>query len=189
VGLAVLAGAGVWWWRRTSGHRRLLFLGLGFILMPYLLMYSARAAWPYDTQVRFWSRYNVFPQLGVALVVCAGLAYRTKETEDSEQTDELSRRQFVQMRWLIAILFVVQLPHAVVGSPKYEPRQMEILRQVEEVDARCQAHHISRKLARAVLQPLPVPNSYEEANVWLFLRGSDDPRPMSEAEARQILQP
>jgi hypothetical protein len=187
VGLAVLAVAAVWWWRRAAGHRRLLVLGLGFILMAYLLMFGVRAEWPYD-RLRFWSRYHVFPQLGVALIVCAGLA-RPGERGELEATDRLSRRQVWTVGLLIAALIVVQLPHGVLGSPPNDPWQREGLRQIEDMDARCRAHHISRDLARKVLPRLHVSGSDDTFNGWNFLRGSDDPHPIPEEEARRLLQP
>jgi len=187
VGLAVLTGAGVWGWPRLS-QRRLLILGLGFILLNYVLIYGARAAWLYATEdgqgLRFWSRYNVFPQLGVALVVCAGLAGRQ---DFSSGSDQLSRGQLWGIGWLIPALLILQLPHGLLGSPVYDPEQREVLRRVEEMDARCRAQHIAPEMARAVLEPLPVPGGGH--NAWSFLRGSDDPRPLTEAEAWRLLHP
>lgn len=179
VGVLLSAGVGVWWWRRAPA-RRLLILGLGFILVSYLLTYSARAAWSYETQLRYWSRYSVFPQLGVAFVLCGGLAGRR------ETTDRLSRREIWTLGWIVAILLVVQLPRGLIGTP-YNLKQMVVLRRVEEVDALCRRHAIGAEDARAAVKKLP--GLIGDDDAWILLRGSDHARPMSEDEVRQLLQP
>lgn len=189
-GLILLTVAGVWWWRRAPA-RGLVVLGLGFILANYLLIYGARADWPYEPQLRHWSRYNVFPQLGVALIVCAGLPRWQDGMRRRDQPGHFSKDRIRTLTRWILVLFVLQLPRGLIGTPMPDPRQPEVLRQVEDMDARCRAYHITSETARRVLEPLPMPNGGEGAggNAWSLLRGSDDPHPLSDAEARRLLQP
>src|SRR5262249_21804838 len=63
--LAGLLGVGIWWWRRAP-HRRLLVLGLAFIIFSYGLIYGVRSSWPYEGMV-LWSRYQVCAHLGLVL--------------------------------------------------------------------------------------------------------------------------
>jgi hypothetical protein len=186
-GLVVLIGAGVWWWRRAP-TRRLVILGLAFILASDLLIYSARAAWSYS-QVSSWSRYNLFPQLGMALIVCGGLRRGLDRETPPNQPARLSRKQLGRIGWLLLVLFVLQLPHGIIGSPEYEPRQREVFQMVEDMDARCRAYHISAATARRVLDKVVMPGGSDGDNAWYFLRGSDDPRPLSDEEARRLLLP
>jgi hypothetical protein len=178
--LLLLAVGGVWWWRRVP-DRRLLVLGLGFILTNYLLIYGARAGWSYATQLFGWSRYNVFPQLGVALIVCAGLP------RGRSAPDGLTRNQVRSFGWLVAALFVLQLPRGIIGTHAADPALRTVLQQVEVMDARCRAHRIDAATARSVLKPLPLPGGHGNENAWSFLRGSDDPQPLTETEVRRLL--
>src|SRR6185312_11756620 len=62
--------------------------------------------------------------------------------------------------------------------------QQAVLRRIEEVDAVCREHHISAAAARQVLGKLDIPCSFEVIDGWEFLRGSDDPRPLSPVATR-----
>ncbi|HEV3146578.1 MAG TPA: hypothetical protein VGZ47_22005 [Gemmataceae bacterium] len=181
-GLVVLAAAGVWWWRRTVDHR-LFVLGLGFILTSYLLIYSARAGWEYS-QIRHWSRYNIFAQLGLALIVCNG----SKRFPALDRTGRLSRREMAIIAWLAAILFAINLPRGYIGTPAADLEQAKVFQRLDEIEARCRAHHISAADARKVLDQMEMPGGGCD-NPWRFLRGSDDPVPHTEAETRRLLQP
>jgi hypothetical protein len=58
---------------RCSDRPILLLLGCAFVIMPYALMLPFRAWVQYDTFLE-WTRYQLFPQIGFALVVCSVLA-------------------------------------------------------------------------------------------------------------------
>jgi hypothetical protein len=71
--------------------------------------------------------------------------------------------------------------------------QVETMRRIEAVDALCREHHIDAAVARRVLGPIRMTydaagDPQNESN-WQFLRGSRDPRSISDEEARRILQP
>jgi hypothetical protein len=173
--LILLAGAAAWWWRRAS-RPRLLLLGLGFILSSYWLIYSARAEWSYEDQMVTWTRYNLLPQLGLALFLSGGL-----------MPVVLTRWRMGTLLLAMVGLLVIQFPRVIRLTPAYDPDQGRLFERVREVDARCRAYHISAATARQVLQPLPMPWWDDEANGWIFLRGSETPRDMSPEEARRLL--
>lgn len=175
-GLLVLAGGAAWWWRRAP-RPRLLLLGLGFILSSYWLIYSARAEWSYEDQMVSWTRYNLFPQLGLALFIAGGLAHGS-----------LTRQRLRGLVLLTAGLLVIQFPRAQVVAAAYDPSERHLFERIREVDARCRAYHISAATARGeVLEPLPVPWWDERANGWVMLRGSDSPRDIDPGEVRRLL--
>jgi hypothetical protein len=174
--LALLATATLWWWRRAP-ERRLLLLGLGFIFPSYWLMYSARADWSYEEQMYAWSRYNLFPHLGLVLFICGGLPRRMPATPVPVGALGL----------LIGTLFLSQLPRGLALAPP-DPQQMADLRSIEEMDARCRAYHIGAATARSVL-PRELISGNTRINRWEFLRGSDEPRPITADEARRCLRP
>jgi hypothetical protein len=181
--LAALAG----WWLWRAPRRRLPLLGLGMILSSYWLVYSARGTWSYDDAnmaYPAWSRYHLLPQLGLALFVVGGLP------RWEMMSPELSKRQVWIVAGLIVLEMLIQLPRGVLGTYAYENnngKQLAVLRQIEEMDARCREHHIAADAARAVLPRLDVPMCYDRVNGWDFLRGSPDPRPLEEAEVRRLL--
>jgi hypothetical protein len=204
------------WCPRRQWH--VAILGLGFILLSYVLSYSARAQWDYDDNMNStaWGRYHLFPQLGLTLLLCAGLPELQGRLFRLEAGGRLSREQARFLELLTALLFAIQVPRELLGTLKYEPVQGEILRTIEEVDGRCRARHVGAQQARAVMrkwqaQYHPVLNAVgllgapkaavpfvaasigltansvfhlpycgEEEDAWELLRGSDDPRPMSD---------
>ena len=186
----VLAGLALalFWWGRQAPRRRLILLGLGFIGCGYLLIYSARAAWPYEMMTQpVMCRYHLLPQLGLALVVAGGLPGRNGRWFALDESGTLTRRQARGLALLVGACLLVQLPH---GMGVYHPEHAEqqaALRQVEEMDARCRAHHIDAATARAVLPRLEVRGAGDEFNGWGLLRGSPDPRPTTPDEARALL--
>jgi hypothetical protein len=186
-GLCLLAVAGLWWWQQAKS-RRLLTLGLGLILVSYWLVYSARAEWSYDTQLCTWTRYNLLPQLGLALYIVGGLQGRL----DRHSKDSPARQWKLEIGLamaLIAVLLAVNFPRAFFLMHPYDPAQQEMLQRVEDMDRRCRENHISAETARMALDKLPVPYWDENANGWIFLRGSQDPCVLDVAEARRLLQP
>lgn len=94
---------------------------------------------------------------------------------------------------LLALLVASQLPRCTHLAQ--DPQQAADLRRIEEVDALCRRHRISADTARQVLPPFDIAGCYErEVNGrvlsgWDFLHGSDEPRPVSAAEARRLLNP
>jgi hypothetical protein len=180
LGMAVFA---VFWWR-SAQHRRLLAVGLGFILLSDLLIYTFRASWSYD-QMSSWNRYDLLPHAGLTLFLAGGLPQLTRP-----DVALLSRRQAVGVCMLISILFASQLPRAFgCVFNAYSPEQMPALRRVEEMDARCREHRIAGPTAHEALGRLDLPFDDGTGSGWKFLRGSPDPLPRSVPEARRLLVP
>jgi hypothetical protein len=186
--LALLVLAGVWWWRGTP-HRRLLLLGLGCVLCSYLLVYSARSdGWSYERQLHTWSRYHLFPQLGLALFLCGGLPRWEGTRLRLDPAGRLSWRQAGFVGLLLGVVLLTQLPRGLIGAHKWHvPGQMAVLERIEGIDARCRRYRIDRDTARAALGELDVPGCDQRENGWQLLWGSADPLPMDAAEARRLL--
>lgn len=193
--LGMVIAAAAWWWFAPS--QRLVLLGLGFILVSYILTYSARAGWPYETMLVHWSRYHLFPQLGLALVLCGGLPRWSAWLVPAAEEAGVSWR--VRVGWTtLAIVFVLytlcQVPRAwsTYWTDDYyhvnAPYQQRDLHYVEHVDEACRQHGISADAARAVLPPFHVTGCSENGkDAWRLLRGSPHPQPLSESEVRQLL--
>lgn len=192
-GVLVLVGAALAGWASVVPHRRLLMLGLAVIVASYWLTYSARAAWSYESQLyawATWSRYHLFPQLGLTWVLCAGLPRLDKRLR-SPVFGWLGSSQ-VRTAPLLAglgvLLFLIQLPRGL--GHYYDPRQIEDLRAVEEMDHRCREAGISAHQAREILRRPgdQVSGSSDQVSRWEFLRGSDRPVPRTLEEVRRCLQ-
>jgi hypothetical protein len=184
--LAGLALALAWWWRQAP-RGGLILLGLGFLGGSYLLIYSARAAWPYAMMTQpAMSRYHLLPQLGLALIVAGGLPGRDGRWFVLDRSGALTPPQARGLALLVGACLLVQLPHGLGVYPLGHSEQQAALREVEEMDARCRAHHIDAAAARAALPKLPVPEG-GDLNGWGLLRGSPDPRPVTPEEARALL--
>lgn len=175
-GLLLMAAAMVWWWRHAA-CTRLLAVGLAFILGNDLLVYSARALWPFE-MIQSWGRYHLFPQLGLALVACGGLRVPPVT---------LFARPVRAMSIVTALLLAVNLPRNVPYMLQSDPGVRHRLRQIEAMDARCVELGIDAATAHAVLKPLPIPEWDEVHNGWTFLRGSPGARGVSLSEARRLL--
>ncbi len=190
VGLAlvVLTGLAAWWWHRAA-RKRLLLVGLGFILLGYFLTFAGRSHLDYEF-VAGWTRYHLFAQLGLALYLCGGLRSAGK---GEEELNPLTGRQAIGLGFLVVVLFSVQCLHAFNAYPArlcgaYHLQQQEEFRRIEEMEERCRRYRISADTARAALGREPL--STQEANsAWDYLRGSDDPLPLTEEEARALLRP
>jgi hypothetical protein len=189
--LAFLIFAFVRWWRPVY-EPRLLLAGLGFILLSYLLIYSARAEWKYG-QMRGWLRYHAWPQAGFTMLLCAGLKWRAADPFFSRK----------RLLILVAVLFVLHLPRGILASRRFDPNQGKVLASIEETDALCRQHGIDRETACAALseiraaflgedvlrkkdQGLQVPDCAPE-NGWLLLRGAARSGAIRVDEARRIL--
>jgi hypothetical protein len=188
--LLVIGGLGWWGWGRLSAAQwRILLLGLALIFVSYWLVYSARADWirgGIHMNTHTWSRYHLLPQLGLTLLVCGGLARREAYCLGLDPAGGLTVRQCAAVSLLIAGLFLSQFYWG-DSQPYYDPKQLEVLRRIEAVDARCREYHISAATARAALAQLHVPRCGDRQNGWDMLRGSDDPQPMDVKEARRLL--
>jgi hypothetical protein len=180
-----LAGVAVLWWR-LAPQRRLLLLGLALILASDVLTYSARAEWNYERSVHNWTRYHLFPQLGLVLFVIGGLPRFHGKWFTLAPSGALSRRQVVAILVTIGAALAVHLPRS-LGSHRYFPEQIAVLTRVEQIDANCRANGISDSTARKALGFLQFPLGYEGENAWDFLRGSPQPRQMTVDEARRLL--
>jgi hypothetical protein len=188
--------AGAWWWRQAP-ERRLLLLGLGLIGSSYLLVYSARAGWPYLRMTKpSFARYHLLPQLGLVLFFCGGLPGRAGRWFTLHADGILTVQQRRLVYGLILGCFVVNLPRGLIcGSPTAWEifsgvrRQLAVLRRVEEVDALCREHHIAAADARQALGRLSVPWSEDVIDGWELLIGSDDPRPLPPEVVRRLLKP
>jgi hypothetical protein len=192
----VLFAAGIAWWWRPVPCRRLLVLGLGMILLAYLLVYSARSEWSYDgagqsagMNTPTWGRYHLIPQLGLTFLIVGGLPRWEGRRLLLNSSGRLSGQQTRVLAALTGVLFLVQFPRALFAVPPYDPAQQAVLAHIEEVDARCRECHIDAATARAALGRLMLPLCSEEDNGWDLLQGSPDPRPVSLEEARRLLAP
>src|SRR5439155_6481980 len=126
----------------------------------YVLTYSARALWGYDEvnmTTPTWGRYHLLPQLGLVLLVTAGLPRWQGLRFRLDPRGWLSAGQTRALALLIVFLYLMHLPRGLLGSPGYEPAQQTVLAQVEEMDARCRANYIAADTARAALPHLAVP--------------------------------
>jgi len=183
LGIMVVGG---WCWLRTPDWR-LLLLGCGLILAPYLLAYSARAKWAETILMNTsaWSRYHLWPQLGLALFVCGTLAGGRVTLKPG---GALTRRQAGVLGCLIALFLLIQSPRAMLGTYSYigVPEQLETLRRIEIVDQCCRDHGISAEAARRSLGRLTIPGS-DRIDGWELLRGSDRPTELLDEEVRRIL--
>lgn len=193
--LMALALAGWCWWRQPSAgvSHRLMLLGSGFIVLTYWLIYSFRSAWPYETMMVGWTRYNLVPFLGLVLFVVGGLPGRRGTLFQLDPSGALSAGQIKALGLLLSLLCLLQLPQGIFGHMRRDPDpapQQAALRQVERIDELCRLHHISAATACAVLERLEIPYSgapTPRINGWELLRGSDEPRPISVDEARALL--
>jgi hypothetical protein len=156
VGLGVLIAAAAWWWQGAP-CRRLLWLGLGCILASYLLVYSARAEWLYEQMVP-WTRYHLLPHLGLVLFLSGGLP-RWQERFRFQPSGRLSHRQMIVVAVLAGVLWVCQMPRAVLmnlhirGQPVED--QQAVLEYLEAMDARCRHYHIDAETAQKALKLRP----------------------------------
>jgi hypothetical protein len=206
--LALAVAAASWWWRRAP-EGRLLLLGLGMIGSAYLLAYSARAAWAYEAMTN-WSRYHLLPQLGLALFVAGGLpAWQGRRLD--LRPDGLTRRQARALALLVAVLFIVQLPRALLGyfvplpgierlarndderSRLVEARQTRaeqrvVLRQIADAEERLRAQGVDPAAASVMLPRLAVPGAdVTHVNGWELLRGHGGPCPLAPEEVRRLV--
>jgi hypothetical protein len=200
--LGTLAAAAAWWWQRAPG-RAFLILGLALIFGSYLLTYSARAHWNYEGQMNrpAWSRYHLLPHLGLTLFVVGGLP-RWRDHWGLVEGG-LSRQQVIKIVGLMGVLLLLQLPRGIVSHwsvlvlpegvnirwqrPLDSLAQGEALDRIEQSDALCRRHQIGAATARAALGWLRVPHDCPTEDNGQFLRGSEDPRPLSVEEARRLL--
>jgi hypothetical protein len=180
-----LVGIAVLWWR-LAPQRRLLLLGLALIVASDILTYSARAEWNYERSVHNWTRYHLFPQLGLVLFVVGGLPRFQRKWLVLSPSGALSRRQVACILVTIGAALALHLPRS-LGSHRYFPEQIAVLTRVEQIDATCRAHGISDITARAALGFLQFPLGYAGENAWDFLRGSPQPRQMTVDQARRLL--
>lgn len=134
-----------------------------------------------------WGRYHLLPQVGLTLLICGGLPHRLNGSYQQVLTQTLSPRRMWVITILIATLFVIQLPRAIIPFDEYDPAQAKVLGLIEEIDASCREHHIDARLAREALESLRLPSCGETDNGWELLRGSPDPQPMTLEDARRLL--
>jgi len=183
-GLVVLAiVVPLWWWLARS--RRLVVLGSAIILVSYVLIFSARAAWPYH-QVNTWTRYHLFPHLGLTLILCAGLP-RWESWLLGGREGRLSRRSMLVLVGGFVVLLMAQVPRGL--GTIWSPEQGKDLEYIGEADEFCKEQGISGAMARQVLEPWVIWASSDKVNAWEFLEGSAQPRVTDPAKARRLLAP
>jgi len=171
---------------------RLAMLGGGMIGLSYWLVYSARATWQYDGVMNqpAWGRYHLLPQLGLAMLVTAGLPRLKDRWFSLDVGGRISLLQAWALAGTIGVLFFIQLPRGMLAHRWYDPEpQQKVLRQIEEVDLRCREHHISADAARSALGWLEIPFCGNRKNGWDLLRGSDTPQPLTQAPIRRLVSP
>jgi hypothetical protein len=162
------------------------------LVLSYWVTYSFRTAWPYEAMMIRWTRYNLFPFLGLVLVVCGGLPGRQGSLFQLEPSGRLTGGQVRGLAFLVGLLFLLQFPLGLLGHLRQDPdatRQMASLRRVEEVDDLCRRHGIAAGAARQALGRLEIPYSGEPPRIdgWEFLQGSPDPRPIDGEAVRDLL--
>ena len=182
---AVSVVAAGWWW--IAPHRRLLVVGAVLILGSNFLVYGARADWSYERTVHNWTRYHLFPHLGLVLFVVGGLPAIGRRWGRLAADTHLSRRQIVGLAALIAVMLGCHWPRSRGSHFIVPPEQTSVLQRVERVDAYCRAAHIDGATARQALEFVQFPLGYERENAWEFLRGSRSPKPMPVETARALL--
>jgi hypothetical protein len=180
IGLAAL------WWRMAP-NRRLLLIGLALIVGSNFLVYGARADWNYERTVHNWTRYHLFPHLGLVLFVAGGLPALEGRWLTLTAGKALSRGQCVGLAALILVLLGCHWPRSRGSHFIVPPEQASVLQRVERVDAYCRAFHIDGAAARDVLEFVQFPLGYEGESAWEFLRGSRSPRPMPVENVRTLL--
>jgi hypothetical protein len=194
----VLAGLAVaaWnWWRqgvRAGGSSRLMVLGVGLLILSYWVTYSFRTAWPYEAMMIRWTRYNLFPFLGLIFFVCGGLPGRQGSLFRLEPLGTLSPSQARGLVFLAGLLFLLQFPLGLLGHIRQDPdisRQMASLRRIEDTDDHCRSYGIGATTARHALDRLDIPYSGEppRINGWDLLRGSSVPREWTVEQVRELL--
>mgnify|MGYP001036975951 CR=1 FL=1 len=181
VGCVLVLVLSAWWWRRAP-RRDLVVLGVAFVVLHFGLVYGARAAWPYDTVLRGWSRYNLFPWLGVVLALVGGLRW----LGGSDSAAGVTPREARLLGVMILSLMAANLPRGIVGTPPPEPGQADALARVDEVDVRCRVVGISPTAARGVLEPLWMPGD-RGFSTWRLLRGGPVVRDRTDDEVRALL--
>jgi hypothetical protein len=164
-----------------------MLLGVALVLSSYWLAYSARADWQYSGVMNqpVWGRYHLLPQLGLSLFVAAGLPHWFAV----DTLSGIPRRRAWALVGLVTALFLIQLPRGILAHAWHDPTaQQAALGEIERVDALCRAHQISAHAARSVLGWQSLPGCGDRENAWDLLRGSDTPRPLAEAEIRELLE-
>ena len=184
--VTILAVVAALWWR-VAPSRCLLVLGLALIFGSDLLVYGARADWSYERSVHNWTRYHLFPHLGLVLFLVGGLPYFEGRLF-ALTPGRLSQRQITALAGLIAVSVACHWPRS-HWSHFYVPSQIAVLQRVERIDAFCRTAGIDAATARSALGFLPFPLGYDHDNAWEFLRGSPSPVSMTVDDARRLLAP
>jgi hypothetical protein len=184
--VAALVVLGLIWWR-AAPSRRLLALGVAMTIGSDLLVYSARVDWNYERSVHNWTRYHLFPHLGLVLFLLGGLPRFEGRWFALAPGSRLSCRQGLTLAGLIAVLFACHWPRTSQSHFPVPPEQIAVLRQVERVDARCRMAGIDGATARRALGFLQFPFGVDGDNAWEFLRCSPSPVAMTVDEARALL--
>jgi hypothetical protein len=184
------------WWRKAS-RPDLLVLGLAMILLSYLLTYSARGAWDWGEmgQPNFtlpnWSRYHLFPQLGLVLMVLAIAPRWQNWLGDLRADGRLSDWQRRLVVFLALILLLIHLPRGIAARWKaFEdfPWQQGQLTWIDNVETVCRRERVAAESVKSVLPACPIHLGPERGCQDLdFVRGSPDPLPWTKAEVRTIL--
>lgn len=185
LGLVLL---GLLWWR-AAPRRRLLVVGLSVTLASDVLVYGARADWGYDRTVHNWTRYHLFPHLGLVLFAIGGLPRFEGRWFALPSAKGLSRRQSVALLGLIVAMVAVHRPRSHGLHFSAPPEQTALLLRVERMDARCRSARIDPVTARQALGFVQFPLAFEGDNAWDFLRCSSTSVPMSAAQATALLTP
>jgi hypothetical protein len=186
---ALVALLTVWLW--PSRQVRLTVLGVALILTSYGLTYSARSGWDYVESGMFkhtWSRYHLFPQLGLCLLIAAGLPYWLPRlgTALRPEVAGITPTQARAVGLLLVILTVIHLPRGFFGTA-LGWEQWPGFAHIARVDARCREHGIARADALEALPPWQDFPEAGEFNAWKLLHGSATPSEVPPEEVRRLL--
>jgi hypothetical protein len=148
---------------------------------------GARADWSYERSVHNWTRYHLFPHLGLVLFIVGGLPRLMGGVFSLSVTSDLSRRQVRALGGLLALLTSCHWPRTHWQHFAVPLEQKAMLERIERVDAVCRIERIDGATARAALGFDHLPLGYDRNNAWELLRGSPSPVPVSVEAARSLL--
>jgi hypothetical protein len=181
------------WWRGAP-RSGLLWLGLAFILLPYLLTYSARGTWDWE-KARFteprWSRYHLFPQFGIVLLLLTALPRLRHRFGELPADGSLTSRQRRIVVVLALALFLINAPRGIAAGwhafEDYDLQHPQLV-WIDRIEDLCRERRISADAVRQELgQRGPFRLGPPQMDMLTFLRGSPDPLPLSGEEVRAAI--
>jgi hypothetical protein len=172
VAIGVIVGL-VWWWKRAP-RRTLVVMGAVLLLLNNLLIFGARAGWSYSDLLVGWSRYQAYPQFGLALILAGGW-----------RSWQFNKKIFL---FVLVAMFLLQLPRAILGCYPWNSQQLPCLNQLDIAHRKCIQLGITRDDLIRAMPAEPVPNSADH-NRWRFVSGSSTATLTDPEAIRQAVSP